>query len=96
MFSNVLDTRIGELESRVERIFRFLNIMHWTSHAYEVRSLRQKFVDLKTSFRESIDEARRKSKDEIHDSWGKIDEEIKSNVDKLESSLTNEVHIIVD
>ena len=85
MISSDLDTRVGVLESRVDRVCEFLSGMYWCNYLEQFDLLQQRVVDLEKNFKDSIGEVK-----------SNIDEEIESKVYKLEANVTEKFPIIVD
>ena len=63
MSSNDVVHRIGVLESRVDRVCKFLGGMYWSSYLEEFKSLEQKVIGLDKSVDEKISEVNDKKVD---------------------------------
>lgn len=85
MASNELETRVDVLESRMDRVCKFLSGICWSCCLEEFDSLQQEIMRLKKRLIESISELK-----------GKMDGEIKPKFDKLETKIAELVPVIVD
>ena len=85
MSSDDLIRRVGVLESRVDRVCKFLSGMYWSSYLEEFDWLRQRVIDLEKNFKDSTGEMQ-----------GEIEGKIRSKVNKSEVKITEEVPIIAD
>ena len=85
MSSDDVVHRIKELESRMDRVCKFISGMYWSSYLEEFKSLEHKVIGLDKSLDEKISEVK-----------DKMEKEVKTKVDRLETKITEEVSVIVD
>ena len=89
---------IGVLESRVDRVCKFLSGMYWSSYLEEFKSLEQKVIGLDKSLYERINEVKVEMeedvKSKVKECETKMEKEVKSRVDRLETEIAEGVPVI--
>ena len=98
MSSNDVIHRIGVLESRVDRVCKFLSGMYLSSYLEEFKSLEQKVDRLDRNLDERISEVKDKMekdvKSKVKECETKVEKEVKSRVDRLETEIAEGVPVI--
>ena len=100
MSSDDVVHRIKELESRMDRVCKFIGGMYWSSYLEEFKSLEHKVIGLDKRLDAKISEVKDKMEKEVKTKVDKLEtkmeEEVKSKVDKLETKMEKEVKTKVD
>ena len=97
MSSNDVVHRIEELESRMDRVCKFLSGMYWSSYLEGFKTLEQRVNRLDKSLDEKISEVKDKIETEfktkVDELEAKMEYEVKSKVDRLETKIMEEDRI---
>ena len=100
MSSGNMDHRIGVLESRVDRVCKFISGIYWSSYLEEFKSLEQKVIELNKSLYEKIsemnDKMEKEVKSKVNNLEAEMEKEVKPKVDRLDTKTTEEVSVMVD
>ena len=98
MSSNDVVHRIGVLESRMDRVCKFLSGMYLSSYLEEFKSLQQRVMRLDNSLYERINEVKVEMEEDIKskvkECETKMEKEVKSRVDKFETEITEGIPVI--